>query len=44
MSHIAKKRFGQHFLTDRWVIDRIVDCIEPEAGQPLVEIGPASAR
>jgi 16S rRNA (adenine1518-N6/adenine1519-N6)-dimethyltransferase len=40
MTFQAKKRFGQHFLTDRWIIDRIVDCIEPEPGQPLVEIGP----
>ncbi|MEP7138202.1 MAG: 16S rRNA (adenine(1518)-N(6)/adenine(1519)-N(6))-dimethyltransferase RsmA [Caldimonas sp.] len=36
----AKKRFGQHFLTDRSVIDRIVDGIDPRPGQALVEIGP----
>ncbi len=36
----AKKRFGQHFLADRSVIERIVDCIDPRPGQALVEIGP----
>ena len=40
MSHQARKRFGQHFLTDRGVIDAIVDAIAPAPGQPLVEIGP----
>ena len=40
MSHIARKRFGQHFLTDAGVIDAIIDAIDPEAGEPLVEIGP----
>ncbi len=38
--HSAKKRFGQHFLVDGSVIDRIVDCIDPRPGQALVEIGP----
>lgn len=38
--HRAKKRFGQHFLVDGSVIDRIVDCIDPCPGQALVEIGP----
>ena len=38
--HRAKKRFGQHFLVDGSVIDRIVDCIDPRPGQALVEIGP----
>jgi len=36
----ARKRFGQHFLVDGSVIDRIVDAIDPQPGQPLVEIGP----
>ena len=39
MQH-ARKRFGQHFLVDGSVIDRIVDAIDPQPGQPLVEIGP----
>ena len=43
MKHIARKRFGQHFLTDRGIIDAIVDAIKPEAGQPMVEIGPGLA-
>ena len=40
MKHIARKRFGQHFLTDSAVIDRIVDAIDPRPGEALVEIGP----
>ena len=40
MSHQARKRFGQHFLTDVAVLDDIVRAIAPEPGQPLVEIGP----
>ena len=40
MKHIARKRFGQHFLTDGAVIDDIVDAIDPRPGQALVEIGP----
>ncbi len=38
--HHARKRFGQHFLTDHAVIDDIVRAINPQPGQPLVEIGP----
>ena len=40
MSHIPRKRFGQHFLTDRGIIEDIVRAIAPEAGQAMVEIGP----
>jgi 16S rRNA (adenine1518-N6/adenine1519-N6)-dimethyltransferase len=40
MKHVARKRFGQHFLTDASVIDAIVDRIDPRPGQALVEIGP----
>jgi len=43
MKHIARKRFGQHFLTDGGIIGAIVDAINPEAGQPMVEIGPGLA-
>ena len=43
MKHIARKRFGQHFLTDRGIIGAIVDAIKPEAGQAMVEIGPGLA-
>jgi 16S rRNA (adenine1518-N6/adenine1519-N6)-dimethyltransferase len=38
--HIARKRFGQHFLSNMAVIDAIVRAIDPRPGQPLVEIGP----
>jgi 16S rRNA (adenine1518-N6/adenine1519-N6)-dimethyltransferase len=38
--HIARKRFGQHFLSDLGVIDEIVRAISPKPGQALVEIGP----
>ena len=41
--HIARKRFGQHFLSDRGVIQSIVDAIHPLPGQPMVEIGPGLA-
>ena len=43
MKHIARKRFGQHFLTDSAIIDGIVDAIDPKAGDPMVEIGPGLA-
>ena len=43
MKHIARKRFGQHFLTDTAIIDSIVDAIDPLPGQPMVEIGPGLA-
>lgn len=36
----ARKRFGQHFLHDRSVLDRIVREIAPRADDALVEIGP----
>ena len=40
MKHIPRKRFGQHFLTDRRVIEDIVQAIAPQPGQAMVEIGP----
>jgi 16S rRNA (adenine1518-N6/adenine1519-N6)-dimethyltransferase len=40
VKHIARKRFGQHFLTDRGIIEDIVQAIAPQAGQSMVEIGP----
>lgn len=36
----ARKRFGQHFLTDPAVIDAIVDAVAPAPTDTLVEIGP----
>ena len=43
MKHHARKRFGQHFLTDQGVIADIVDAIDPQPGQHMVEIGPGLA-
>jgi 16S rRNA (adenine1518-N6/adenine1519-N6)-dimethyltransferase len=36
----ARKRFGQHFLHDRGVLDRIVAELAPTAQNALLEIGP----
>lgn len=38
--HVARKRFGQHFLYDRGIIDRIVAAIAPSSIDHMVEIGP----
>lgn len=38
--HVPRKRFGQHFLNDISVIDRIVATIAPLPNEQLVEIGP----
>jgi 16S rRNA (adenine1518-N6/adenine1519-N6)-dimethyltransferase len=43
LKHIARKRFGQHFLTDGAIIERIVDAINPQPNDPMVEIGPGLA-
>ncbi len=43
MSHRARKRFSQNFLTDPAVVARIVAAIDPQPGQVLVEIGPGEA-
>jgi 16S rRNA (adenine1518-N6/adenine1519-N6)-dimethyltransferase len=40
MKHIAKKRFGQNFLTDQGVIYSLVEAISPKADDLIVEIGP----
>ena len=40
MTHVARKRFGQHFLVDQGVIAAIVREIAPRPGEALVEIGP----
>ncbi|MDT9151220.1 rRNA adenine N-6-methyltransferase family protein, partial [Escherichia coli] len=39
-AHAAEKRFGQHFLHDPQVIERIVRSINPQPGERVVEIGP----
>ncbi|HYG42457.1 MAG TPA: 16S rRNA (adenine(1518)-N(6)/adenine(1519)-N(6))-dimethyltransferase RsmA [Bordetella sp.] len=38
--HQARKRFGQHFLTDESVVDGIVRAIAPARDDRVVEIGP----
>lgn len=40
MKHVAKKRFGQNFLTDQGIITSLVDAIAPQADDLMVEIGP----
>lgn len=36
----AKKRFGQHFLTNTHLLDRIAGALELAPGDPVLEIGP----
>jgi len=43
MRHKARKRFGQNFLHDQKVIDRIIASIAPKTTDLLVEIGPGQA-
>ncbi len=38
--HLARKRFGQNFLNDPYIIDHIVSAIHPLPEQAVVEIGP----
>ena len=40
LAHRPRKRFGQHFLRDPSVLERIVAAIRPVPGDHLVEIGP----
>ncbi|MEO6407363.1 MAG: 16S rRNA (adenine(1518)-N(6)/adenine(1519)-N(6))-dimethyltransferase RsmA [Burkholderiaceae bacterium] len=40
MKHQPRKRFGQHFLTDAFVLGSIVDRIDPQPGDAMIEIGP----
>ncbi|MBW9264442.1 MAG: 16S rRNA (adenine(1518)-N(6)/adenine(1519)-N(6))-dimethyltransferase RsmA [Candidatus Thiodiazotropha sp. (ex. Lucinisca nassula)] len=39
-THRARKRFGQNFLHNPGIIQRIVQAIDPQPGDNLVEIGP----
>lgn len=43
LGHRARKRFGQNFLHDQFVINDIVDAINPQNSENLVEIGPGLA-
>jgi len=38
--HTPRKRFGQHFLHDAGIIERILNSFNPQPGQAIVEIGP----
>jgi 16S rRNA (adenine1518-N6/adenine1519-N6)-dimethyltransferase len=38
----ARKRFGQHFLHDPLVLQRITDAVAPQPGESLLEIGPGT--
>lgn len=40
LGHTARKRFGQNFLTDSFVIQQIIKAINPKSGDMLLEIGP----
>lgn len=40
MAHRPRKRFGQHFLHDPAVIERILSAIDPKPGENIVEVGP----
>jgi 16S rRNA (adenine1518-N6/adenine1519-N6)-dimethyltransferase len=35
-----RKSLGQHFLTDRRILTRIVDALDPSSGDTVLEIGP----
>ncbi|WP_394781726.1 16S rRNA (adenine(1518)-N(6)/adenine(1519)-N(6))-dimethyltransferase RsmA [Undibacterium sp.] len=43
MKHVARKRFGQNFLTDQVVLGNIIRVIDPRPDQTMVEIGPGLA-
>jgi 16S rRNA (adenine1518-N6/adenine1519-N6)-dimethyltransferase len=43
VKHIPRKRFGQNFLTDRFVLQDIIGAIAPLPGDTMVEIGPGLA-
>ena len=43
MKHVARKRFGQNFLTDAHVLNDIIEGIDPRQGDTMVEIGPGLA-
>lgn len=40
MNHKARKRFGQNFLQDMSVIERMLAALRPEPGDAVVEVGP----
>ncbi len=40
MKHVAKKRFGQNFLTDQAIVNSLIDAINPKVEEIIIEIGP----
>lgn len=38
--HHPSKRFGQNFLNDQRIIQRIIEALEPRADETVIEIGP----
>ena len=39
---IPAKRFGQHFLRDKRIIQRIIDALGPQPDETIIEIGPGA--
>lgn len=39
---IPSKRFGQHFLRDKRIIQRIIDALAPQPNETIIEIGPGA--
>ncbi len=40
MKHMPRKRFGQNFLHDQAIIDRIIQAIDPQLTDHIIEVGP----
>lgn len=38
--HVAKKRFGQNFLNDEYIINQIIKIIHPTKADKIIEVGP----
>jgi 16S rRNA (adenine1518-N6/adenine1519-N6)-dimethyltransferase len=38
----ARKRFGQNFLTDEYVVNRIINLISPQPDEYILEVGPGA--
>lgn len=40
--HQPRKRFGQHFLEDKIIVERIIAALDPQPDQKIIEIGPGT--
>ena len=40
--HIPRKKWGQNFLVDQNIVNKIISSIDPKANQHILEIGPGS--